>query len=141
LREYLVDQGVAFPFSQAASPSGKADVVSMGDEPLALEIKLFEPAASKDRAYVRQGFSQAYRYASDYGLPAGYLVVFNLTPQSLVFESDHSGRWPSTIAVGDRTVFSVVIDAHPDRLSASRDKTLARVELERDYLLAGVQGA
>ncbi len=140
LREYLVDQGIAFPFSQPASPSGEADVVSLGDEPLALEIKLFEPGAGKDRAYVRQGFAQAYRYAADYGLPAGYLVVFNLTPQSLVFASDHTGRWPATIAVGDRTVFCVVVDAHPDRPTASKDRTLARVELDRDFLLSGVQG-
>jgi hypothetical protein len=138
LREYLVDQGIAFPFSQPASPSGEADVVSLGDEPLALEIKLFAPDASKDRAYLRQGFAQAYRYAADYGLPAGYLVVFNLTPQTLVFGTDHPGRWPSTIAIGDRTVFTVVVNANPRRPTASRDRKLSRVELDRDFLLADV---
>ncbi len=41
LREYLVDQGIAYPFSQPRSPSGSADVVADlgGDDPLALEIK------------------------------------------------------------------------------------------------------
>jgi hypothetical protein len=135
LREYLVDQGIAFPFSQPSSPSGEADVVSLGEDPLALEIKLFAPDAGKDRAYIRQGFAQAYRYAADYGLPAGYLVVFNLTPASLVFATDHPGRWPATITVGERAVFCITVDANTDRPSASKDRMLARTELDKEFLL------
>jgi hypothetical protein len=71
LRECLVDQGISYPFSQPRSPSGQADVVALGDDPLALEIKLFPPDAGKDRVYIKQGFSQAYRYAADYGFPRG----------------------------------------------------------------------
>lgn len=137
LREYLVDQGIAFPFSQPRSPSGQADLVVQGDDPLALEIKLFLPAAGKDTSYLRQGFAQAYRYAADYGLAAGYLVVFNLTDGMLIFGSDHTDRWPASIVVGDRTVFCVVIDSNPDRPKASRDRTLARHEVGRDFLLDG----
>ncbi len=102
---------------------------------MTLEIKLFEPDAGKDRSYVRQGFAQAARYANDYGEPAGYLVVFNLTPRSLIFASDHPDRWPASIAVGDRTVFCIVVNANPARPSASRDRKLDRVEMTRDYLL------
>lgn len=141
LREYLVDQGIEFPFSQAQSPSGEADVVSTGDTPLALEIKLFLPDAGKDRAYLRQGFAQAYRYAADYGLPAGYLVAFNLTDGVLAFGSDHPERWPPSIVVADRTVFCISIDANPDRPTASKDRKLTRHELDRDYLLAGLNNA
>lgn len=135
LREYLVDQGIAFPFSQPRSPSGQADVVSLGDDPLALEIKLFLPSAGKDAAYVRQGFAQAHRYAADYGLPSGYLVVFNLTDGLLLFEGDHEDRWPPSVAVGNRTVFLLAIDAHPNRPSASKDRKLSRVEIDRAFLL------
>jgi hypothetical protein len=138
LREYLVDQGIEFPFSQAQSPSGEADVVATGDTPLALEIKLFLPDAGKDRAYLRQGFAQAYRYAADYGLPAGYLVAFNLTEGVLAFGSDHPERWPASIVVADRTVFCIAIDANPVRPTASRDRKLTRHELDRDFLLSGV---
>jgi hypothetical protein len=139
LREYLVDHGIDFPFSQPRSPSGEADVVSLGsDEPLALEIKLFLPDAGKDRAYIRQGFAQAYRYAADYHLPAGYLVTFNLTDGLLVFGSDHPERWPASITVGDRTVFCVTVDANPERPTASKDRKLARQELDREYLLEGL---
>lgn len=95
------------------------------------------PSAGKDVSYLRQGFAQAYRYAADYGLAAGYLVVFNLTDGTLVFDSDHADRWPASIVVGDRTVFCVVIDANPNRPTASRDRTLARHEVKRDFLLAG----
>ncbi len=141
LREYLVDQGVEYPFSQAEGPSGEADVVALGgDEPLAMEIKLFLPEAGKDRAYIRQGFSQAYKYAMDYGLPAGYLVVFNLTDGLLVFSTDHPGRWPASLAIGDRTVFCVVVNANPDRPSASKEQELRRYELEGEFLRAGVGG-
>jgi hypothetical protein len=140
LREYLVDQGVEFPFSQPRSPSGEADVVSLGDDPLALEIKLFLPDAGKDPSYVRQGFAQAYRYAHDYGLPAGYLVVFNLSDGVLAFGSDHPDRWPASILVADRTVFCIAIDANPNRPTASRDRNLSRYEIDRGFLLAGVPG-
>ena len=135
LREYLVDQGIAFPFSQPRSPSGEADVVSMGDEPLALEIKLFLPSAGKDAGYVRQGFAQAHRYAADYGLPSGYLVVFNLTEGLLLLEGDNSDRWPPSVAVGNRTVFLLTVDINPERPSASRDRKLARAEIGRAFLL------
>jgi hypothetical protein len=139
LREYLVDQGIDFPFSQPGSPSGEADIVALGgNEPLALEIKLFLPEAGKDRAYVRQGFAQAYRYAADYNLPAGYLVTFNLTDGALIFGSDHPERWPASIVVGERTVFCVTVDANPGRPSASKDRKLQRHELDREYLLAQV---
>jgi hypothetical protein len=142
LREYLVDQGIDFPFSQPRSPSGEADIVALGsDEPLALEVKLFLPDAGKDRSYLRQGFAQAYRYAADYGAPAGYLVTFNLTPDALVFGSDHPERWPPAVTVGDRTVFCIVVNANPDRPSASKDTKLTRHELDREYLLAGVEAA
>jgi hypothetical protein len=139
LREYLVDQGIDFPFSQPRSPSGEVDVVALGgDRPLALEIKLFLPDAGKDRAYLRQGFAQAYRYAADYGLAVGYLVTFNLTDGSLVFSSDHLERWPASITVGERTVFCVVVDANPNRPMASKDRRLARHELDREFLLDGI---
>lgn len=140
LREYLVDNGISFPFSQPGSPSGEADVVLLDEEePLAMEVKLFLPEASKDRAYIRQGFAQAYRYAADYHTPAGYLVVFNLSDGALVFESDHPERWPTSITVGDCTVFCVVINVNPDRPTASKDRQLTRHELDRAYLRTGVQ--
>jgi hypothetical protein len=92
----------------------------------------------KDKAHLRQGFVQAARYAHDYGLPAGYLVVFNLTEQALVFPSDREDRWPASLTIGDRTIYGVVIDANPNRPSASKDRQV-RHELSRTDLLGDSQ--
>lgn len=140
LREYLVDQGIAYPFSQPHSPSGAADIVAElgGDEPLALEVKLFLPDAGKGDAYIRQGFAQIIRYANDYLVPAGYLVVFNLTRELLVFEGEESNLWPPTVSVGDKIAFLIAIQTNPDRPSASKDRLLKRHVITSAYLLDGV---
>ena len=137
LREYLVDQGISYPFSQPRSPSGEADVVADlgGDDPLALEVKLFLPSSGKDDAYIRQGFAQAVRYANDFMVPAGYLAVFNLTEELLVFEGDGQARWPPTVRVGDTTVFFVAVQLNPDRPAASKDRQLARRLITNEFLL------
>jgi hypothetical protein len=138
LREYLLTNGIDFPFSQPESPSGKADVVAgLGTaDPLALEVKLFLPAADKNDAYIRQGFAQAYRYASDYGLAAGYLVVFNLTDAPLVFETTTKRPGsPPFVHVGDKTIFLISVWTHPDVPSASRRKSLERHAIDEPYLL------
>lgn len=136
LREYLVDQGIAYPFSQPASPSGEVDIVALGNEPLAIEVKLFLPSAGKDRAYIRKGFAQAHRYATDYGLPSAYLVVFNLSESALVVTGEKDRTWPPSISVGQQTVFVVTIDVNPNRPKASRDRRLARVEIDAEFMRA-----
>jgi hypothetical protein len=143
LREYLVDQGVPFPFPQVHSPSGRADAIAGvgGDDPLPLEIKLFLPEAGKDQSHLRQGFVQAYRYAADFGATVAYLVCFNLTAGTLGFESDGDrSHWPSQIRLGDRVIFLIDIDANPERPSASQMPASARHLISRDYMLAGING-
>lgn len=140
LREYLVDQGVKYPFSQPRSPSGEADIVAGLDtgDPLALEVKLFLGDSSYGDAYVRKGFSQAYRYAGDYHLPAGYLVVFNLSDKLLLFETA-AHRWPPSVRLADKTVFVVAIDVNPNVPSASKDRQLGRHVISEAYLRDGVR--
>jgi hypothetical protein len=138
LRRYLLDQGTDFPFSQPRSPSGEADVVAAvgSDDPLSLEVKLFLPDAGKDKAYIRQGFSQAYRYASDYGVPVGYLLAFNLTAGALIFEVQQKRPGsPPAIHVGDKTIFLIGVDTHPARPSASKDRKLQREVITEKFLL------
>lgn len=142
LRRYLVDQGIDFPFSQPRSPSGEVDVLAgLGsDDPLSLEVKLFLPDASKDRAYVRQGFAQAYRYAADYGVAAGYLLVFNLTPNALIFDVEEKRPGsPPAIHVGDKTIFLISVDAYSERPPASQDRKLDREVVEEAFLLEAVR--
>lgn len=142
VRRFLLDQGVDFPFSQPRSPSGEADVVAgFGtDDPLSLEIKLFLPEAGKDKAYVRQGFSQAFRYASDYGLPVGYLLVFNLTPKALIFDTQGGqAHFPPVVHIDGKAIFLVAVDCHSDRPSASQDPKLDREVISKSFLLEGAE--
>ena len=141
LREYLVDQGVSYPFSQPASPSGEADIVAtLGtSDPLTIEVKVFGGPNQYDDPYVRKGFSQAYRYAADYHLPVGYLVVFNLSDKLLLFETGSGQCWPAAIHLADKTVYLVGIDINPDIPSASKDRKLGRHVITEAYLLEGVR--
>jgi hypothetical protein len=97
LRQFLFDQGIDYPFSQPGSASGKADVVGEldADDPLVCELKLYD-AAAYGVAYLAKGTNQAYRYARDYGKPAAYLVIANISDERLAIESDVERReWPS----------------------------------------------
>ena len=139
LREALFDGGVDFPFSQPASPSGRADVVSLddSDDPLVLEVKVFDPDRGKDKGHLRQGFHQVLRYASDYQQNVGYLVVFNCFDNQLVLPSDDSAvrEFPPRIVYDGKTFFLVAIDLGADRESASREKPSARAVISRTELI------
>jgi hypothetical protein len=137
LRQFLFDQGVDYPFSQPASVSGKADVVSglESDDPLVCELKLFD-GADKATPYLAQGINQAVAYARDYGKPIGYLVIANLTDERLEIEADSEKTdWPPRIQVGGVTIFVVVIDCKPQGVASKQRRTVRRVlraDLVRD---------
>jgi len=137
VRAYLFDQGVDYPFSTPASRSGRADVVAdVGDEqPLVLEIKLFDPARGYDRRYIRKGVRQSYRYTTDYGQPAGYLAIFNCTEQTLVLPQDPKDRhWPPRITIDDKTIYLVAINIASPSVSASKSGPLVSYIIDSPYL-------
>lgn len=140
LREFLVDQGVEYPFSTPLSPSGRTDIVAglHTPDPLVLEVKLFDPDKGYDRAYVRKGLKQVYEYAADYNKTVGYLVVYNLSDYDLVFQTAQDDkRWPPRLQVGSSTFFIISIDVHPVERTASQQKKLRRYEISEEYLLSG----
>jgi hypothetical protein len=115
LRQFLFNQGIDYPYSQPASASGKADVVSglESDDPLVCELKLYDGAAY-GVPYLAQGMNQAYRYACDYSKPAAYLVVANMSDQRLEIESDVGPtEWPPRFNVAGVTIFVVVVQVKP----------------------------
>ena len=120
------------------SLSGKAEVVALlgTEDPLVLEIKVFDPVSGRDKVKIRQGSRQAVRYASDFNENAGYLVVFDFSDNLLVLPSEASdrGEFPSGVTYGGKTYFQIVIDIRPDRASASKDKPSGRIEIAYDYL-------
>ena len=130
LRAALFEGGIDYPFSQPSSPSGEADIVaSLGsNDPLVLEVKVFDPERSKNTGHLRQGFHQVLRYANDYNQSLGYLVIFNCSDRQLVVTSTEAMQqdFPPRINYGGKTFFVIPIDIHPHALSASRERPSTR---------------
>ena len=139
LRVSLFEGGVDYPFSQPSSPSGEADIVALlgSDDPLVLEVKVFDPERSKGKGNLRQGFHQVIRYADDYNESLGYLVIFNCSDKTLVVSSNESSEpeVPPRITYGGKTFFIVSIDIHPDTISASRENPASRITVSQGELI------
>lgn len=136
LREFLFLQGIDYPFSQPAGPSGKADVVvdPSGDDPLTCEVKLFDGDRYK-ASYIAKGLTQAVRYAEDYGQTTAHLVVFNLSEQTLELPSDDDEKdWPPRLEIGGVTVFLIVVPGRP-RPVASKGGKAKPIRVDRSELV------
>ena len=130
LRAALFEGGIDYPFSQPSSPSGEADIVALlgSNDPLVLEVKVFDPELGKNNAHIKQGFHQVLRYANDYNQSLGYLVIFNCSARQLVISSGEEEEmdFPPRINYGGKTFFVIPIDVNPQALSASREKPATR---------------
>ena len=142
LRAALFEGGVDYPFSQPSSPSGEADIVALLDsnDPLVLEVKVFDPELGKNNAHLSQGFHQVLRYASDYNQSLGYLVIFNCSARQLVIASGEEEEldFPPRINYGGKTFFVIPIDFNPQALSASREKPATRRVISYQDLIGEV---
>ena len=138
LRAALFDGGVDYPFSQPSSPSGVADIVALleSDDPLVLEVKVFDPERERGRRNIRQGFQQILRYAQDYNQNVGYLVIFNCSNKQLVIspETTSDVNFPPCITYGGKTFFIISIDIHPGVASASTESVTDRQVISFDEL-------
>lgn len=121
LREYLFDQGIDYPFSQIESPSGRADVLSQleTNDPLVLEVKIFDPEMNYSKSYIKKGLEQCIKYCNDFNKDVGYLVVFNPSKSDLRFEINKDEN-PQRILVGGKRIFLISVDIFPERPSASK---------------------
>ena len=141
LRANLFDGGIDYPFSQPSSPSGKADIIALlgSDDPLVLEVKVFDPDLSKGKSHLRQGFHQVLRYANDYNQNLGYLVIFNCSDRQLVISSaDATGaEFPPRITYGGKIFFVIPVDIHPDTASASKEMPASRQVIDFRELVDG----
>ena len=141
LRASLFEGGIDYPFSQPSSPSGKADIIALlgSDDPLVLEVKVFDPDLSKGKNHLRQGFHQVLRYANDYNQNLGYLVIFNCSDRQLVISSEEGSRaaFPPRISYGGKVFFVIPIDTNPDTTSASKEKPGSRLDIDIRELVDG----
>lgn len=135
LQEYLHDQGVDFPFSTPHSPIGRADLVSGIDtkDPLVLEVKIFNTENGYDKAYIRKGLTQAYKYAIDYGKTTGYLLIYNVDKKEITFEMDAETDIKK-IQIGNKIIYIIVVDLFINSLSASELKKTIPYVIEDAYL-------
>ena len=145
LRAGLFEGGVDYPFSQPSSPSGEADIVALlgSDDPLVLEVKVFDPERSKGKSNLRQGFHQVVSYANDYNESVGYLVIFNCSDRKLVISSNEVSKpeVPPRITYGGKTFFIESIDIHPDTVSASKEKPASRITVSQSELVGEQEAA
>jgi hypothetical protein len=136
LRRFLLEHGVVYPYSQPASASGLADIVSglEDDDPLVCEIKLYD-GNQYGAPYLAKGLNQATQYAHDYGKTTAYLVVFNLSDTLVELPTDEEdASWPPRLTVAGVTVYLVAIRAKPT-ISASRQGKASPVILSRGMLV------
>lgn len=112
LRRFLFESGIDYPYSQPRSPGGQADIVAglETDDPLVLEVKVWDSEKSYKKDRVRDGLRQVMDYAEKYGKDKGYVVMFNLDPKPLVFVSEvNPGEWPARIEQ-NRTYYFIDIN-------------------------------
>ena len=141
LRSYLFDGGIDYPFSEPVSPSGKADIVAMlgSEDPLVLEVKVFDPSRNRNKAHIRQGFHQVFKYASDYNQDTGYLVIFNCSKNPLVVSHNETPNpeFPTRIFYASKSFFIIPIDINPVAASASKENPASRQNLDIYDLTGG----
>ena len=113
IRRFLFESGIDYPFSQPASPRGKADIVAEleTDDPLVLEVKVWDSSKGYRENRIRDGLRQIIEYADQFGKESGYLVVFNLDLQPLFFRSSSSrDEWPPRIEYSGKTYYFIDVN-------------------------------
>jgi hypothetical protein len=122
LRLFLFDQGIDYPFSTPKSTSGRADIIGAIDtnDPLVIEIKIFDREKGYHKNRVSEGFSQIIKYTNDYHKDIGYLVVFNIDKAEIDIDlAEKSHIFPPMINFNNKTYFIVVININTG-VSASK---------------------
>jgi hypothetical protein len=126
VRRFLFESGVDYPLSQPRVPGGQVDIVASLDtnDPLVLEVKLWDSARDYRVNKVCDGLRQVRHYAEKYGKDAGYVVVFNFDDASLEFQGDpDTGQGPARIVRGNRTYYFIDVHIPESQVPVSqRDK-------------------
>lgn len=121
LYEYLHNQGLSFSI-EPSSASGEADLIAAqeSDDPLVADVKVFDPASGKNKAYLINGFHQVYQYTLDYNELFGYLVIFKACEEGLAISSGEQEQSISFITFNGKSIFFVIVDIFPHDNSASK---------------------
>jgi len=140
LRLYLFDQGIDYPFSTPKSASGRADIISLVDteDPLVLEIKVYDSTKGYQKDRIIKGFSQIVKYTNDYHKNTGFLVVFNLDNIEIeIISNDQDKLWPNRLIFNGKTYFVIIINLNYD-VTASKQGILNKISLDISELTSEV---
>jgi hypothetical protein len=113
LRLFLFDQGIDYPFSTPKSTSGRADIIGSidTDDPLVIEIKIFDRDKGYGKNRIIEGFSQIIKYTNDYNKDIGYLVVFNTDKAEIdIVLNEKSNIFPPVINFNNKTYFIIIVN-------------------------------
>ncbi len=136
LRLFLFDQGIDYPFSTPGSASGRADIIGEieTNDPLVVEIKIFDREKKYGKDRIKDGFSQIVKYANDYNKDVGYLVIFNMDKAELNLRfSEYNDIFPPSIRFNNKVFYFVVINSS-DRKAASKLGTIEEIEITESEL-------
>ncbi len=136
LRLFLFDQGIDYPFSTPTSASGRADIIGEIDteDPLVIEIKIFDREKGYGKERIKDGFSQIVKYANDYNKDVGYLVIYNMDKVELNFNfSESSNIFPPSIQFNNKIFYFIVVNS-AELKSASKTGTLKEIEITESEL-------
>ncbi|WP_417874065.1 hypothetical protein [Xanthomarina gelatinilytica] len=136
LRLFLFDQGIEYPFSTPASASGRADIVGEieTDDPLVLEIKIFDREKNYGKDRIKEGFTQIIKYANDYNKNVGYLVIYNMDKAELNFNfAEQNNIFPPRIVFNNKTFYFITINSL-DTKSASKSGKTEQIEITENEL-------
>jgi hypothetical protein len=137
LRLYLFDQGIDYPFSTPSSSSGRSDIVGLIDtnDPLIVEIKIFDKNKSYGKGRIASGFAQTVKYAQDYNKHVAYLAIFNMEEIDLQIETHQKDTTFSFRIEFSGKIFHIVIVNLNFDTSSSKLKKLETVTVTRDELI------
>nr|WP_320022743.1 hypothetical protein [uncultured Draconibacterium sp.] len=136
LRLFLFDQGIDYPFSTPGSASGRADIIGEieTDDPLIIEIKIFDREKGYGKDRIKDGFSQIVKYANDYNKDVGYLVIYNMDEAELNLNfSENNNVFPASIRFNNKIFFFIVINSSC-REAASKSGTIKEIEITENEL-------
>lgn len=137
LRLFLFDQGIEYPFSTPTSASGRADIIGEieTDDPLVIEIKIFDREKSYGKDRIKDGFTQIVNYANDFNKDVGYLVIYNMDKAEINFNFSEQNRiFPPRVIFNNKTFYFVVIKSGNHK-SASKSGKIEGIEITEKELM------
>jgi hypothetical protein len=130
LRLFLFEQGIDYPFSTPLSASGRADVISMlhTDDPLVVEIKIYDESKNYRKNRIVDGFSQVVKYATDYHKNVGYLVTFVIDPVNFEIQgAEHDKAWPNRVTFEGKSYYLIFINLSSELTASQSGKIKKQV--------------